>query len=118
MTEYRQFFNSLVTILNRYDGTYIKESIGDSTNNHRVPTVNQVIRFLSSSRKAELRTLGDNLSLAYETLKEEIETTRRSNTSRSDAIDINEFIDTYNEVVISSGDIDIRRTLGENLITA
>lgn len=118
MAEYRQFFNSLVTILNRYDGTYIKESIGDSTNNHRVPTVNQVVRFLTSSRKAEMKILGDNLKIAYETLKDEIDITRKTNTSRSDAIDINEFMDAYNEVVIASGDWEIRQVLSENLATA
>ena len=110
--KYKLFFNNLITVLNRYDNADIKSAIGDSTNNNRTATVSQVIRFLSSRRNTDLKALGYDLSVAYEAVRDDL-TDIRSSTNRTDAFDINEFIDTYNSVVVVSGDVELRRTLGK-----
>lgn len=117
MTKYRLFLKNLVTVLNRYDTTDIKVAIGDSTNNHRTVTVNQVIRFLGTRRNATLKALGLDLTVAYEAIRDDILATR-SYTSRTDALDINEFIDTYSVVVIGGSDTSLRRSLSKQFIAA
>lgn len=112
MAKYKTFFNNLITVLNRYDNDDIKTAIGDSTNNNRTVTVNQVIRFLGTRRNAGLKSLGEDLSFAYDTLREDIAEARTTN-NRSDAFDINEFINVYDETVIYGADTDLRRTFGK-----
>ena len=115
MAKYKTFFNELISFLNCYDTEDIKTAIGDSTNNHRTATVSQVIRFLATRKSDDLRDLGNNLSLAYETLRDDLAITRED-TNRSDAFDINEFVDTYNANVIVGKDTELRKSLGKHFI--
>ena len=117
MTKYKVFLSNLVNVLNRYDNTDIKVAIGDSTNNHRTVTVSQVIRFLNTRRNVTLKALGADLTAAYEILREDILATR-AYTSRTDALDINEFIDTYSVLVIGGSDTALRRSLSKQFIAA
>lgn len=117
MAKYKLFFNTLITVLNRYDTTDIKLAIGDSINNHRTVTVNQVIRFLGTRRNASLKALSADLQVAYNTIREDMLSTR-SYTNRTDALDINEFIDTYSVVVIGGADVGLRRSLSKQFTAA
>lgn len=117
MAKYKIFFNNLITVLNRYDNTDIKSAIGDSINNHRTVTVSQVIRFLNSRRNVTLKALGADLVVAYEALRDDLVETR-STTNRTDAFDINEFIDTYSETVLINGDKALRRSLSKQFTAA
>ena len=94
MAKYRQFYNTLRTTVDNVSSTKLKEAIGDSTNNHRIPTVNQVIRFLNRKNSSKnQRQLGKKLRNIYPMLRETTKAFRNSN--RTDAIDINEFLFTY-----------------------
>jgi len=118
MTKYKIFFNNLISVLNRYDTDDIKLAIGDSTNNHRTVTVNQVIRFLSLSKNPAILELSTDLAEAYEALQEDLVFIRNSNNNRSDAYDINEFIDTFAAVVINGNDQQLKTDLNEQLLAS
>lgn len=118
MTKYKTFFNNLISVLNRYDAAHIKTTIGDSTNNHRTATVSQVIRFLSLSNNPAFVELGSDLSEAYEALQEDLTFYRENNNNRSDAYDINEFIDIFSIVVINGDDKQLKSELNEQLIAS
>ena len=117
MAKYKLFFNNLISVLNRYDNSDIKEAIGDSTNNHRTATISQVIRFLNSRRNITLKALGADLTVAYEAVRDDL-VDIRTETNRTDAFDINEFIDIYISVVIVNGDTDLRRSLSKQFTAA
>lgn len=84
------FITNLNTILNVYSSTEIKEAIGDSTNNNRVPTASQFGRFLLKSRK--YKSFARQYAVVYSALRNDMKSNRT--TSRSDAFDINEFTET------------------------
>lgn len=89
---YLTFVNSLDSVLNKFGTNVIKLAIGDSTNNNRVPTVNQVIRFLGRAGTPRAQKfLGKQLLSVYNTasVKSLILDSRGF---RTDAIDINELI--------------------------
>lgn len=111
MAKYRTFFNNLISVLNRYGTDDIKQAIGDSVNNNRTVTVRQVIRFLQTRRNATFKSLAQDLDFAYDSLRQDILDHRVDN-SRTDAFDINEFITTYEQVVIHEDAADLRRTFG------
>ena len=102
MTKYQTFFNNLNITLEDLNPNIVKATIGDSINNNRVLTVGQVVRFLSDSRIIGNKSLGSNLSNVYTTLRNDIVSSRSN--SRTDAIDINEFINFYETTVIGSGE--------------
>lgn len=99
MPKYQTFINNLVGVVNGLDTNTVKLTLGDSINNNRVLSVNQVIRFLTAQRKRNLRTLGLELSSVYELLRGDLVSTRL--TLRTDAIDINEFTNFYNTVFVT-----------------
>ena len=79
----------------------IKDRVGDSLNNNRVPSVNQVIRFLtrenSSTRQYEIgRTLRQIYNATRRTLRQ------NRSTLRTDAFDINEFTGNVETVVVNT----------------
>jgi len=94
MAKYKQFYSSLRATVDNTDTIRLKAAIGDSTNNHRTPTVSQVIRFLNRKNSSKnQRQLGKKLRNIYPMLRTTAKNFRNSN--RTDAIDINEFLYTY-----------------------
>lgn len=117
LPKYAQFLTNLEDFLTRKNADDLRLSIGDSIYNNRVPTINQVIRFLTrKSASKQQRLLGKQLSAAYELLKQDIKVNRRvlRGAVRTDAFDINEFINTYKDVVIL-GTTSYRRTISRHL---
>lgn len=78
----------------------VKEAIGDSTNNNRTLTVNQVIRYLKVSPVKGNKKLVRQLASVYDILREDIIVDRKRSTRRSDAVDFNEFVTTYRAIVM------------------
>ena len=101
MPKYNVFFNLLTGVVGSLNTKSVKGRLGDSINNHRALTVSQVIRFLESRRNPELKNLGQNLDVVFELLKEDIVASRDN--LRTDAVDINEFINYYGAEVIALG---------------
>ncbi len=91
----------------------VKEAIGDSTNNNRTLTVNQVIRYLRVSPVKGNKKLVKQLTSVYDILREDIVSDRRQATRRTDAVDFNEFVTTYRSVVMD--DRKKRLTIGKVL---
>ena len=90
--------DGLLNVVNSYSTNDIKIALGDSTNNHRTLTVNQVIRYLESRRNVGLKTLGVNLEIAFDLLRTDILTIRDN--YRTDAVDINEFFNFFESNVL------------------
>lgn len=99
MPVYKSFFNNLTSVVNNLDTVVVKAAIGDSINNHRALTVNQVIRYLNTRRSRQLRNLGIELSATYNLLRGDIVSSRHN--LRTDAIDINEFVNFYQGTVVN-----------------
>lgn len=92
-----QFVNDLNYVLNIYNRNYVKSFIGDSTNNNRTLTVNQVVRFLNATGRY---TLAATLTAVSKRLTDDINASRYySDINRTDAVDINEFLNVYGEVI-------------------
>lgn len=116
--KYTIFLNNLESFLVKKTNKEIKLAIGDSINNHRVVSVSQVIRFLTRRNATSAqRLLGSQLDTVYELLKDNILINRRlvRGSVRTDAIDINEFIDTYVETVLE-GTTTFRKTVSRSLV--
>lgn len=114
MSKYQLFYTKLLNVVSDLDTTEVKAAIGDSVNNNRTLTVGQVARFLTEAQ-SNIRggkTLGKNLINIYSLLRDDIVLNRTNN--RTDAIDINEFFNYYESVVIGSGEF--RRPVSSNLI--
>lgn len=74
-------------VLKFYGRSYIKSVIGDSTNNHRTVSVNQLVRFLAIFNP----TLSAQVNTIYLSVREDIAFGYRTN-YRNDAIDSYEFL--------------------------
>lgn len=99
MSNYNQFYTDLLKATVNLNPTTVKTSIGDSTNNNRTLTVGQVARYLRNvSRKTRLAT---SITRIHSLFREDIQ--RARNNSRTDAIDINEFIAFYESEVVLLG---------------
>jgi hypothetical protein len=85
----------------------IKGSIGDSIQNNRTITLGQAIRFANRIGLTKTALL---IEVTAAVLEEEILNTR---TSRTDAIDLNELVTTYRNVVMNKGKF--RREIGSAL---
>lgn len=86
----------------------VKEEIGDSINNNRTLSVNQVLRYLNGHKTAK------NITTVYSVLKPYIKNDRKVSTKRTDAIDMGELVATYRAVVMD--DKKLRKTLGRKLV--
>jgi len=107
---------SLIMLLVEYSRDEIKTTLGDSTNNNRTLTVNQVIRFLTTRRDVDVKELGYNLQVAYDTVYYKVLNSRKSR--RTDAIDINEFLTFFTHYTIPATTIygqRLVRSLGQQL---
>ncbi len=100
--KYKNFFDTLTNVVYSLDTVEVKLVLGDSINNNRTLTVSQVIRYLLSSSSRKNVALGRSLRTVFNELKEDIKFNRFNN--RTDAIDINEFINFYSEAVIQYGE--------------
>ena len=93
MTKAQKFVNNLTDVLNDINVVKVKKSIGDSTNNNRTLTVNQVIRYLTSRRKTNLKKLGEDLQTIYGNRKvRKLLKVLRTSSSRTDSVDVSEFL--------------------------
>lgn len=91
MTKSSQFVKLISLISNSVDKNKVKEAIGDSSNNHRTLSVNQMIRFLSTRPSQRLVGLGNSLNNVYTIVRSSIASNRGR---RTDAIDMSEFLGT------------------------
>lgn len=99
------FFNVIEGIVSNVGSTVIKTEIGDSIENHRTLTVNQLVRFLTNSDNKATRNLGYRLREIYVAAR--VSNNIRRTPGRTDAVDINELI--YSVKV--RGSSKLRRTL-------
>lgn len=80
-----------------FSKNYVKSVIGDSINNNRTLSVNQVLRFMNRKNAAPvLREEGRKLAVVYKVMLDNniIQRRRARSSDRSDAFDINElFLD-------------------------
>lgn len=83
-----QLVSDVQTTLDQYSLVQIKRSIGDSTNNNRGLSVNQVLRFLSRKNPS----LGKQLEVTYNRVRHFMWVNRLS-TARTDAYEWNELSD-------------------------
>ena len=107
MRRFQEAFNVLTTLRSEVRGfktKVVKSAIGDSINNNRTVTVNQAIRF---AKKRKLRSLALILSITSSILEEKI---LESRGNRTDAIDLNELVTTYRNVVMNGKQL--RRQIG------
>ena len=114
-TKIERLTNEVQKELKFYTNTFsIKVNVGDSTNNNRVPSVRQVIRFLNTSLFGA--SLGADLEATYTTLQKKklFKKLRRTN-SRTDAVDINEFLTVVNKYVVKNPSL--KATLGRNILS-
>lgn len=109
MRKFQEAFNTIVEFRSQARGfrtKVIKRSIGDSVNNHRTITVGQAIRF---ARKIGLVKEAITLNVVSSILEDQIIGRRGS---RTDAVDLNELVNTY-RIVVMDGRSDIfRRKIG------
>lgn len=99
MSKVSNFYNSLQGILAKTDTLGAKLTIGDSINNNRALTVSQVIRFFEESSFSGSKKLSYNLASVFEEVRPMILNTRT--TRRTDAVDINEFVEFYRIEVLN-----------------
>lgn len=86
------FANRLKTVHTRNGTDTIKTTIGDSLNNNRVPTVNQMIRFLTSSDSTVYRSLGRRLRNVHNHVKSDARLITNLDSRRTDAVDLSELV--------------------------
>lgn len=95
MSKTTNFVNAVTNTVNNLNTVAVKESLGDSTNNNRTLSVRQLIRFLSATRGRNAgrnRALASDIETVYNRLRSEITYVRSLTNSRTDAVDIQEFI--------------------------
>lgn len=112
MSKVSKFYNKLLTEIDNIETVEAKLTIGDSINNHRTLTVNQVIRYLRESGVRGGKKLANNLEITYNVLRPLIVVARNNN--RSDGIDINEFKTFYYDFIVN-GDSGLKREYGSVL---
>lgn len=84
-------FNALNQKLDESTPYIVKFLVGDSTNNHRTPSVRQVIRFFRTFNGSYYRSLANKLETVYSLIKDEMRDYRKAHNNRSDAYDFSEF---------------------------
>jgi hypothetical protein len=100
----RYFYNLLQTSKDlNVIKNIVKEVIGDSTENNRTLTVNQVIRYLEANQIRGGTRKAVRLRNVYSVLRDNILEDRQLSTKRTDAIDINELVATYRAIVMDDG---------------
>lgn len=96
-TNYSKFLKNFELFMDTVDVYEIKQAIGDSINNNRALTVNQVVRYLTSRRNKDKKLLGEQLQVVYDATRFRVILNRRTNgLRRNDAIDVGEFVRAVN----------------------
>lgn len=114
MTKFQKFFYELLAV-QRYTKEHkhlIKKTLQDSTDNNRTVSVNQVLRYTSSLGRGKATKFARQLSVVYGVLKPFIQDDRIV-TSRTDAIDLSELVNTYRSVVMNNKKL--RRTISSKI---
>lgn len=108
MRKFQETFNAIAEVRSMLRGKttkLVKRQLGDSTENNRTLTVSQVVRYLN---KSGAKKLAKRVQVSAEVLKDIILTRR----SRTDAIDINELVTTYRNVVMNGRSSTYRKKIG------
>lgn len=109
LPKYRVFINTLLELLENVSNREIKEIIGDSVNNHRTVSVVQTIRFLNQIGEFKL---ANQLENTYDLLFDELKVARiERGVSRQDGFDIYELTDLYEDLVIDTNNVTLRRII-------
>lgn len=101
MRKFQKFFLKVADLRSELKGNnlvHAKEMIGDSTNNKRTLTVNQLIRYLSLGEVRGDKKLARQLKAVQDVLVKPIQVNRYN---RTDAIDITEFVNAYRQLVMN-----------------
>jgi len=115
MPKYQQFFYDLLNLQQSVSLSkdIVKEVIGDSVNNHRTLSVNQVIRYAKANQVRNGKRVAKQIRNVYYILKPLIKHDRTNGGTgryRTDAIDFNELVSTYRAVVMN--DRELRSVIG------
>ena len=105
MRKFQKFFYDLLKVTEDIDPVILKSSIGDSVHNNRVISVNQLVRYLTTSKNRGDKVTGKRLEKVHnKLLKNYITFGSRPfrKVKRNDAVDINEFIKEYRNTVMNS----------------
>lgn len=107
MRKFQKFFNDIAWFASYSRQTMIrddlKQKIGHSTNNNRTLSVQQAMLALIDTNRADMAA---DLERVYDILKPQIKAKR----TRTDAIDLSEFVTTYRDVVMNKRKL--RREIG------
>lgn len=110
MRKFQKFFNDIAWYASYTRQPIIRDSIkrklGHSTNNNRTLSVQQAMLDLIQSNRS---TMANELERVYDILKPQIKAKR----TRTDAIDLSEFVSTYRTIVMDSRKL--RRQIGSIL---
>ena len=99
MPKYKQFLETILDVLEQYSTEEVKLLIGDSINNNRTLTVNQVIRFLKLTKGK--KKFSGQVQRVYSVLRPYMNNSRIASNNRTDAFDINEFVNVYDDYIIT-----------------
>jgi hypothetical protein len=91
----------------------VKSAIGDSKKNNRTLTVSQVIRYLEQNHVRGSRSKARKIRAVYDLLRADINRNRSDFSNRTDAIDINELVNTYRNLVMNNKDRSTRIAVGK-----
>lgn len=107
-----QLYKDLVNFLNSTSSNTIKRKVRNSVHNNRVPTVNQVVTFLSKSKNYKHKFLGRRLKKAY-SISDIRKVMKYLRKGRTDAYDINEFKVSY--LIALTGGQSVRKSIGHKI---
>lgn len=103
MKRFQEFFKNVTmykSVLQGRNTKSVKELLGDSVNNNRTLTVNQLIRFLTLAKDT---TFANQISAVNEIIEPLVMEHRFiTGSKRTDAIDYNEFVSVYRTEVMNN----------------
>jgi hypothetical protein len=102
-----QFVKKVNTVLANNPPEWIKDSINDSVNNNRTPSVSQLVRFLSLSKSTNYRSLARKLYTLHIAFGSN---SRKRNSRRSDAIDVTELL-SYLSAINTHADVQTKKVV-------
>lgn len=95
----RRFVSTLERVLSDLDQSRVKRSIGDSTQNNRTISVNQLVRFLTRRGNRGDQILARRISTLLESVRDLVSLNR---INRTDAVDVSEFLEVLNHLTSDS----------------
>jgi hypothetical protein len=98
MSKIDTFLQDLETRISNIEPFVVKAVLGDSTNNNRALSVNQIIKYFTAhDASKKQRKVGQQLREVYPITRKYLRELRLN--SRTDAVDINEFLKEFKFVV-------------------